>query len=88
MSFVRHVLIICDCYMICRTIPLRRKQHELELQQWLAIPEADRSQYEPPIQPLKLVIMSATMRVNDFKNPKLFATVPPVVKVGVVCVGH
>jgi HrpA-like RNA helicase len=60
---------------------MRRKQHELELAQWLSIPIEERSQYDPPIQPLKLIIMSATMRVNDFKNPRLFPRPPPVIKV-------
>jgi hypothetical protein len=36
----------------------------------------------PPLQPLKLIIMSATLRVSDFvENPTLFATPPPVIKV-------
>lgn len=37
---------------------------------------------EPPIQPLKLVIMSATLRVEDFTNNKrLFPNPPPVLRV-------
>ncbi len=35
-----------------------------------------------PLAPLKLIIMSATLRVSDFtENRRLFATPPPVVKV-------
>ena len=37
---------------------------------------------EPPLVPLRLVIMSATLRVSDFtENPRLFKMPPPVVKV-------
>ena len=31
--------------------------------------------------PLKLIIMSATLRVTDFQNPVLFPTLPPVIHV-------
>jgi ATP-dependent RNA helicase DHX37/DHR1 len=35
-----------------------------------------------PSQPLRLVIMSATLRISDFvENTTLFATPPPVIKV-------
>ena len=60
---------------------MRRKQHEQEMSRWMSISADERHQYEPPIQPLKLVIMSATMRVNDFTNPVLFSRPPPIVKV-------
>jgi HrpA-like RNA helicase len=36
-----------------------------------------RDSYAAPIKPLKLVIMSATLRVDDFKNPLLFSRLPP-----------
>jgi len=37
-----------------------------------------------PSQPLRLVIMSATLRISDFvENAALFATPPPVIKVPV-----
>lgn len=36
----------------------------------------------PTAKPLKLIIMSATLRIEDFtENRKLFATPPPVIKV-------
>ncbi|KAM0264291.1 hypothetical protein ACHAQJ_000781 [Trichoderma viride] len=40
------------------------------------------SQEDPTIKPLKLIIMSATLRVEDMTmNPSLFSTPPPVVEV-------
>lgn len=36
---------------------------------------------EYPQYPLKLVIMSATLRVEDFTNPKLFPEPPPIIHV-------
>ena len=47
----------------------------------MKIPIDERHLYEVPIQPLKLVIMSATMRVEDFRNPRLFPSPPPIIKV-------
>jgi hypothetical protein len=41
----------------------------------------ERENYAEPIKPLKLVIMSATMRVGDFRNPRLFPSPPPIIKV-------
>ena len=35
----------------------------------------------PNIVPLKLIIMSATLRVTDFQTPVLFPTPPPVIHV-------
>jgi ATP-dependent RNA helicase DHX37/DHR1 len=37
--------------------------------------------FAAPIKPLKLIIMSATLRVDDFLSPTLFSTPPPVIKV-------
>ncbi|RFU79251.1 deah-box rna helicase [Trichoderma arundinaceum] len=40
------------------------------------------SQEDPSIKPLKLIIMSATLRIEDMTmNPSLFSTPPPVVEV-------
>ncbi|KAL7896725.1 P-loop containing nucleoside triphosphate hydrolase protein [Trichoderma sp. SZMC 28014] len=40
------------------------------------------SQEDPTIKPLKLIIMSATLRIEDMTmNPTLFSTPPPVVEV-------
>ncbi|KAL7791401.1 P-loop containing nucleoside triphosphate hydrolase protein [Trichoderma ceciliae] len=43
---------------------------------------AELSQEDPTIKPLKLIIMSATLRIEDMTmNPSLFPTPPPVVEV-------
>lgn len=43
---------------------------------------AELSQEDPTIKPLKLVIMSATLRIEDMtQNPTLFKTPPPVLEV-------
>ena len=64
-----------------RTLPIRRAQSIAEFAKWSKVPLQDRAQYAEPIQPLKLVIMSATMRVDDFRNPRLFPAPPPIIKV-------
>ena len=64
-----------------RSLPLRRAQSIEESARWKKIPISDRHLFEEPIQPLKLVIMSATMRVEDFRNPRLFPSPPPIIKV-------
>jgi hypothetical protein len=47
----------------------------------------ERQNYAEPIKPLKLVIMSATMRVGDFRNPRLFPSPPPIIKVSIcICI--
>jgi ATP-dependent RNA helicase DHX37/DHR1 len=47
----------------------------------MALPKTERELSETPIQPLKLIIMSATLRIDDFMQPTLFTTIPPVIKV-------
>lgn len=43
---------------------------------------ADLSKEDPTMKPLKLIIMSATLRIEDMtQNPKLFKTPPPVLEV-------
>lgn len=64
-----------------RTLPIRRAQAIAESLKWSKVPLQDRALYAEPIQPLKLVIMSATMRVEDFRNPRLFPSPPPIIKV-------
>jgi hypothetical protein len=64
-----------------RTLPIRRAQAIAESAKWSKVPLQDRAQFAEPIQPLKLVIMSATMRVDDFRNPRLFPAPPPIIKV-------
>ncbi len=58
--------------LLSRVVPLRRSMHE----DW----RAGRS--SQPVYPLKLVIMSATLRTSDFTaNTKLFKAPPPVIDV-------
>ena len=63
--------------MLSRVLPLRRAQAELEQRKYAQLTAAEREHYAEPLQPLKLIIMSATMRVNDFQNPRLFPIAPP-----------
>ncbi|KAJ9139454.1 RNA helicase-like protein [Pleurostoma richardsiae] len=43
---------------------------------------AELAEEDPTVKPLKLVIMSATLRIEDLtQNPNLFATPPPVLEV-------
>ncbi|KAJ3542555.1 hypothetical protein NM208_g4038 [Fusarium decemcellulare] len=43
---------------------------------------AELAQEDPTVKPLKLIIMSATLRIEDLTmNPTLFATPPPVLEV-------
>jgi ATP-dependent RNA helicase DHX37/DHR1 len=68
--------------MLSKVLPLRRAQAEVEQRKYDALPAAERANYALPLQPLKLIIMSATMRVNDFQNPVLFpVAIPPIIKV-------
>lgn len=68
--------------MLSKVLPLRRAQAKLEQDRYAALSPEDRASYAPPLQPLKLIIMSATMRVGDFQSPTLFpAGLPPVIKV-------
>ena len=65
--------------MISRTLPLRKQLAEEEQKKWNALSETERELYQEPLKPLKLVIMSATLRIDDFKNPVLFPLIPPPV---------
>jgi len=67
--------------LISRAIPLRKRQAAQEAALWAGLSEQDRERYVPPLQPLKLVIMSATLRVDDFKVPHLFPTPPTLIRV-------
>ena len=51
------------------------------MRRWAKLSDAQKLLYEPPIQPLKLVIMSATLRVEDFQTERLFLSPPPVIQV-------
>ncbi|KCV73087.1 adenosinetriphosphatase [Fonticula alba] len=58
--------------LLSRIVPLRRKMMEEQRQMGL----------KKTIMPLKVIIMSATMRVADFtENTQLFKTPPPVINV-------
>jgi hypothetical protein len=67
--------------MLSRALPVRRAQAMAEHAKWASLPAAERAQYSEPLQPLKLVIMSATIRVEDFCTPRLFPAPPPVIRV-------
>ena len=72
----------CVTGMLSRVLPLRRAQAAEEQRRYLALSEEERATYAPPLRPLKLIIMSATMRVGDFQSPVLFPTgLPPVISV-------
>jgi ATP-dependent RNA helicase DHX37/DHR1 len=64
-----------------RAIVVRKAQAQLEQKAWNKLSPADRCMFAAPIKPLKLIIMSATLRVDDFLSPTLFSTPPPIVKV-------
>eukprot|EP01012_Entosiphon_sulcatum_P017545 TRINITY_DN2230_c0_g1_i1.p1 TRINITY_DN2230_c0_g1~~TRINITY_DN2230_c0_g1_i1.p1 ORF type:complete len:1073 (+),score=269.94 TRINITY_DN2230_c0_g1_i1:30-3221(+) len=76
--------------MLARIVPLRAKLHEEYIASHPGMPLTEdevSGGREPPadpkyVSPLKLVVMSATLRVSDFtQNTKLFATPPPVANV-------
>jgi hypothetical protein len=73
---------MCVTGMLSKVLPLRRAQAAVEQQRYAALSEEQRASYAAPLQPLKLVIMSATMRVGDFQSATLFpAGLPPVIQV-------
>ena len=63
--------------MLSKVIPLRRIQSDIENKKYNLLSLHEREKYNLPMRPLKLIIMSATMRVNDFQNPILFPIKPP-----------
>lgn len=68
--------------MLSRAVLVRKQQAEAELQMWTQLPDAEKIKFEKPIQPLKLIIMSATLKISDFQNPRLFPEkLPPVLNV-------
>lgn len=68
--------------MISRSVVLRRQQHEQERKVWESLSVEQQKEYQKPISPLTLVIMSATLRVEDFCQSNLFPQqLPPVIKV-------
>lgn len=81
--------------MLSRLVPLRRRLHEQWLAAGQPPAPANTSAAAAaggpaaaaagglgPVYPLKLIIMSATMRTSDFtENSRLFARPPPVLSV-------
>jgi len=67
--------------MLCRAMSVRRTRFEEETKRWMSLSEEEKLLFEPPLQPLKLIIMSATLRVNDFQSPLLFSSPPPIIQV-------
>lgn len=82
--------ILSSPHTVCVTLsPARSRECRLKKRQFPHLPAAcplassiglDYFSYQPPLRPLKLVIMSATLRVTDFtENSVLFPTPPPVI---------
>lgn len=67
--------------MISRAIPLRKEIAAKEYNKWKRMSPEARSQFSVPLTPLKLIIMSATLRVDDFRQERLFNPLPPIIKV-------
>jgi HrpA-like RNA helicase len=68
--------------MLSRAIPLRKKIALEEIAKYHSLSLEERQLYAKPLQPLKLVIMSATIRVEDFQNSVLFPVkLPPILNV-------
>ncbi|XP_024370812.1 ATP-dependent RNA helicase DEAH13 isoform X2 [Physcomitrium patens] len=69
--------------MLSRILPLRKKMYEeycQKMEQLGSIGSITTS--EAPVMPLKLVIMSATLRVEDFtSNRRMYPISPPVIQV-------
>ncbi|EGZ10420.1 hypothetical protein PHYSODRAFT_518292 [Phytophthora sojae] len=68
--------------LLSRIAPLRAQMSREEEEAYQSLSEEEKETAEKPIKPLKLVIMSATLRVEDFtQNHRLFPTPPPVLRV-------
>lgn len=68
--------------MLSRSINIRKRQSIEETLRYNQLSNEDQEKYDKPIQPIKLIIMSATLRVSDFQNRALFPIrLPPVVTV-------
>ena len=70
--------------LLSRIVPLRRKLYEEQLKktQQEAKGEEGEAELFKVNAPLKLIIMSATLRVEDFAaNARLFPSPPPIVRV-------
>ncbi|GMF43245.1 unnamed protein product [Phytophthora fragariaefolia] len=68
--------------LLSRIAPLRAQMSREEEEAYQLLSDDEKKTAEKPIKPLKLVIMSATLRVEDFtQNHRLFPTPPPVLRV-------
>lgn len=69
--------------LLSRIAPLRAQMAREEQEAYnLLSKDEQETQVEKPISPLKLVVMSATLRVEDFtQNERLFPKPPPVLRV-------
>jgi ATP-dependent RNA helicase DHX37/DHR1 len=68
--------------LLSRIAPLRAQMAREEEEAYQLLSEEEQKTADRPIKPLKLVVMSATLRVEDFtENQRLFPTPPPVLRV-------
>ncbi|TDH74401.1 hypothetical protein CCR75_005206 [Bremia lactucae] len=68
--------------LLSRIAPLRAHMAREEEEALALLSSDEKATRESPIKPLKLVIMSATLRVEDFtQNRRLFPTAPPVLRI-------
>ena len=68
--------------LLSRAIPLRKRISEEEKRKFSTLSEDQRKLFIKPLEPLKLIIMSATIRVEDFQNGILFPeSIPPIITV-------
>jgi ATP-dependent RNA helicase DHX37/DHR1 len=68
--------------LLSRIAPLRAQMAKEEQDAYSMLNEDEKKTTPRPMLPLKLVIMSATLRVEDFtENKRLFPTPPPVLRV-------
>ncbi|KNE57593.1 hypothetical protein AMAG_03283 [Allomyces macrogynus ATCC 38327] len=68
--------------VLSRVVKLRDQLHAEWLQKKVVADKLGQAFRDPRVTPLKLIIMSATLRVSDFtENARLFPVPPPVINV-------
>ncbi|KAL2631648.1 hypothetical protein R1flu_016334 [Riccia fluitans] len=68
--------------MLSRIVPLRQKLYDQQANARKKVDNGHEARDPDLVTPLKLVIMSATLRVEDFTaNARMFPTPPPVIRV-------
>ena len=68
--------------LLSRIVPLRFEIAQEQQARYNSLSKEEQERQPRPLQPLKLIIMSATLRVEDFtKNQGLFPKPPPVLNV-------